>query len=133
MNIDERLTQGAHWIVSWPLSEIYLKDNELFPWLVLIPRVDQNITEIHQLNAVQQQKLMQEIARLSEIMSAYFEADKINVGALGNIVRQLHIHVISRKQNDLLWPHSLWQADVSHKPYSVERREMIIKDLQGLI
>jgi diadenosine tetraphosphate (Ap4A) HIT family hydrolase len=63
-------------------------------------------------------------------MKRHFNADKTNVGALGNMVSQLHIHIIARFKKDAAWPHSLWQENVSENPYTIDEREILIQQLR---
>ena len=89
--------------------------------------------EIHQLTAHHQALLIKEICRLSEMMQKYFQPDKLNIGALGNIVPQLHIHVVARYKNDLAWPHGVWQPNYISEPYSPEKLSTLIHDFGSLL
>lgn len=131
--VNSIISADSHHILDWSLSAIYLKNNANFPWLILVPNVSNNITEMHQLEKKQCAALMDEITTLSACMKKYFKADKINVGMLGNIVPQLHIHVIARYQHDLMWPQSVWQANVPEKKYTLEEQEKLIADLSKLL
>ncbi|WP_131782369.1 HIT domain-containing protein [Legionella gresilensis] len=95
-----------------PVSKILLKNNADYPWLILVPKVE-NIEEIDQLPTKLRYLLIDEICHLSQLVRTYFKVDKVNIGSLGNIVSQLHIHIIGRKKGDKLWPHSVWQATES--------------------
>ena len=132
-NLDSRLENSSYKILDWPLSEVRLKDNLYFPWIILIPRVSSTITEIFELTTDQQAILMNEITQLSKKMCQFFNADKINIGTLGNIVSQLHVHVIARFQNDPAWPHSVWQASILEKTYTDVDREKLIVDLREIL
>ncbi|MDI9818108.1 MULTISPECIES: HIT domain-containing protein [unclassified Legionella] len=114
--VDERIQSTSFELVDWPLSRVFLKDESRFPWFILIPRVE-NIDEIHQLGENSSHQLIQEISRISEYIKASFNPFKINVAALGNIVQQLHIHVVGRYKSDPFWPHSIWQPSYEAKPY----------------
>ena len=114
--VDSRITNSSVWLADRSLSSIYLKNEAYFPWLVLVPRIE-NVQEIHQLSKQDGSKLMEEIADISRVMSHYCKPDKINVGALGNIVSQLHIHIVARFTNDIAWPQSIWQAGLMTQPY----------------
>jgi len=131
--IDSRLSFSSYKIIDWSLSEIRLKDNAHFPWIILVPRVPDSIIEIYSLAENQREILMAEITRLSHTMKNFFKADKINIGSLGNIVSQLHIHVIARFQNDLVWPHSLWQASIPEKKYEQAVRDALLSELRELL
>jgi diadenosine tetraphosphate (Ap4A) HIT family hydrolase len=81
-------------------------DNALIPWLILVPRV--NKTELHHLSRQQQQTLLDEINLISCFAEETFTPDKLNVAAIGNIVRQMHIHIVARKADDICWPGVVW-------------------------
>lgn len=119
-DVDSRIVASAFFLGDWPLSRIYLKNEAHFPWMILVPR-EAGVQEIYQLSEVGRQQLMKEIAALSKIMVSVFNPDKLNVGALGNIVSQLHIHVVARFKTDTLWPHGIWQPNMDAHPYPVER------------
>jgi len=128
--LDYRLENSSFKIIDLALSEVRLKDNKDYPWIILVPRVENAITEIFQLNEDQKIELMKEISHISKCMEAYFKPDKLNIGALGNIVSQLHIHVIARFKSDLLWPHSLWQEKLTDEKYTDLEREKLINHLR---
>jgi diadenosine tetraphosphate (Ap4A) HIT family hydrolase len=104
--LDQRLAQDCHILADLPLSRLLLMDNALIPWLILVPRVDK--TELHQLSAPQQQELLNEINLISCFAEETFSPDKLNVAAIGNIVRQMHIHIVARKVDDICWPGVVW-------------------------
>lgn len=132
-DLDERLKHSSFHIANWPLCEVRLKNHDEYPWIILIPRLFPIISEWHELNHESQVLLIPEINRASQVMKKHFHADKINIGALGNIVSQLHIHVIARFKTDSLWPHSLWQSALAEKSYSEEKKEKIIAELRVLL
>jgi diadenosine tetraphosphate (Ap4A) HIT family hydrolase len=101
-----------------PLCQVRLQNQSTVPWLVLVPRRD-NLNEIHQLDVTDRQQAMEEIAMASRTVENLFAPDKINVGALGNIVPQLHIHVIGRFKTDPAWPQPVW-GKLNPTPYSAE-------------
>ena len=86
-----------------PLCKVLLMNDANYPWLVLVPRRAE-VREIYQLSPVDQQQLMAESSMISKRMQAHFAAHKMNLAALGNLVPQLHIHVIARYTHDLAWP-----------------------------
>ena len=132
-SLDSRLILGSHKIIDLDLSEVRLKDNQHFPWIILIPKTHQLTTEIFELDKKTQQKLWQEINQVSQVLKTYFQPDKINIGSLGNIVPQLHVHIIARFKTDLAWPHSLWQENIPSKIYDKMILNNIIKELANLI
>lgn len=94
-------------VASLALCDVLLSNDSQYPWLILVPRLA-NITEIYQLSESQRQQLMRESCQVSELMQRLFQADKMNVAALGNMVPQLHIHHIARFKTDLAWPGPVW-------------------------
>lgn len=98
------------------LSCLLLMNDSNWPWLILVPK-QADIREIHQLSASQRVELMEEIAFVSETLERLFNPSKINVAALGNMVPQLHVHVIARFENDPAWPKPVWGA-ATPAPYS---------------
>ena len=105
--LDQKLADDSVFVVDWPLSQLRLINDSRFPWLVLVPRVS-NIEEIFQLSDEDQQQLLQESSQLATVLSASFRADKLNVAALGNVVRQLHVHHIVRYVDDCCYPSPVW-------------------------
>lgn len=101
-----------------PLSRLLLLNDSRYPWFVLVPRRE-NITEIYQLSEADQQLLLQESSRLGRAMMEDFNGDKLNIGALGNLVPQLHLHHIVRYKNDEAWPGPVWGMGAAI-PYSGE-------------
>lgn len=128
--LDSRIDNSSYHLVNLPLCEVRLKENAMFPWLILIPRCE-NITEIMDLTLEQQNQLMQELSVASQVMRNVYQPDKLNVGALGNIVAQLHIHVVARFQMDALWPHGVWQATTPELRYEQEKLVHTIERLSN--
>lgn len=126
--IDERLERGKFFIISLPLNHIFLNDDSRFPWLVLVPCVE-GIKEIHQLSEKEQYTLIQEISLVSKALQDYTKADKINIAAFGNIVPQLHIHIVARFETDLAWPDPVIGLKGA-VPYNTEQKEKMITDLR---
>ncbi|WP_038465326.1 HIT family protein [Candidatus Odyssella acanthamoebae] len=109
MQLDHRLAQSSEFIADLTLCQVRLSHNAAFPWLILIPKID-DIIEIINLSRPDQHQLMDEIAQISKIMQDLFAPNKINVATLGNVVPQLHIHVIARYHTDPVWPNPVWNT-----------------------
>lgn len=107
--LDPQLSSDTLLVGDLPLSRVLLMDDKNFPWLILVPRVE-NAVEIFQLSAAQQSELAIESALIASTMSRYFGAEKMNVAALGNVVAQLHVHHIARFKTDACWPKPVWGA-----------------------
>jgi diadenosine tetraphosphate (Ap4A) HIT family hydrolase len=109
------------------LSRLLLMNDETWPWLILVPERP-DIREIHQLNAAERVMLIEEIAHVSETLERLFAPAKINVAALGNMVPQLHIHVIARFKDDPAWPKPVWGA-TPPAPYAPQKLTARLKAL----
>ena len=105
--IDKKFLKSSHHIIELKLCSIRLHDNSKFPWVILIPKRNK-ITDISDLNSKDQILLMKEIVHVSKIMKKLFKTSKLNIEKIGNMVPQLHIHVIARSKNDSSWPLSVW-------------------------
>ncbi len=112
-----------------PLSQLRLQNQSAVPWLILVPRRD--VTEMHDLDAEDRQQLMSEMMQVSEVMTKLFAPHKINIGALGNYVPQLHVHIIGRFRNDPVWPQPVW-GKLPASPYAPEKLEAIKQKLNDL-
>lgn len=128
-SVDNRIQSTSSWICDSKLSSVYIKNDSQFLWFILIPRVE-NITEIYQLSPAERHLLIEEIAKISELVNGLFNPDKLNVGALGNIVSQLHVHVIARFEGDAAWPHGVWHSSCKALPYDDIELKMLVKYCQ---
>lgn len=130
--VDDRISSTCFELGDWPLSRILLKNNADYPWLILVPRIE-NVQEIDQLAQQSRHLLINEISQLSSIVRTCFKPDKLNVGALGNMVPQLHIHVVARFTHDKLWPHGIWQAAQTTSSYAEDSLNPLLAQLRSLI
>lgn len=113
-----RLTADTAPVTDWPLCRVLLLDDRTYPWLVLVPRRPA-IAEIGELDPADRATLIEEIARASAVLRATLSPERINVAALGNVVPQLHVHLIARFTTDPAWPRPVWGA-VPASPYGAE-------------
>jgi diadenosine tetraphosphate (Ap4A) HIT family hydrolase len=90
-----------------PLSRVLVINDANYPWLLLVPR-RVGVVEIIDLEEVERAQLMTEIARVGHVLKEITDCDKLNVAALGNVVPQLHVHIIARRKNDPAWPKPVW-------------------------
>lgn len=115
MLIDKRIENDSEYIQDLELSQLRLyKDGDL-DWFLLIPRVE-GVKDWHELDENLQMQLTREINYCCKLLEKYAKPDKINVGSLGNMVPQMHIHIIARYKNDRAWPHAIWGSQ-SKKTY----------------
>ncbi|WP_318459426.1 HIT family protein [Photobacterium leiognathi] len=102
-----RLESDTTVLGDFPLSRVLLSKEALGPWIILVPRVDE-LREIHHLPEQDQFQLIRESSAVATLLENDYQAEKINVGALGNLVPQLHLHHIARFSNDIAWPGPIW-------------------------
>ncbi len=105
--LDARLETDTIEVTALPLCRVRLMNDRRFPWVVLVP-AKPALSEIIDLDAPDRARLIEEIALVSTVMRELFHPTKLNVGALGNVVAQLHLHVIARFASDDAWPGPVW-------------------------
>ena len=110
------------------LCTLLLVDNSQYPWVLLVPR-RAGIAESYQLEKDDQISLIMESNLIAKILKAEFQADKLNIAAIGNVVPQLHVHHVARFKSDPLWPSPVWGAG-ERIPYAPEKRQEIIELFQ---
>jgi len=126
-----RLAEDSVVIGEFELSLLLLSKDANYPWCILVPKREE-IFELHHLDEMDQLQLMRESCRLSEAMVSLFDAHKMNVAALGNVVRQLHVHHIARFTDDPAWPQPIW-GRVPLKAYAPGAFEERIGSLQNAL
>lgn len=130
--LDARLATDTLVVTDLPLSCVLLMNDARFPWLMLVPR-RAGLIEITDLPATDQVTLLHEVnIAAAAVRGIAGECDKINIGALGNIVRQLHVHVVARRCGDAAWPAPVW-GHGSRQPYSAAVAEHHCQQLRDLI
>ena len=112
--VNKNFLNNSHYITDLKLCSIRLIDNSKFPWIILIPK--KKVNDITELNTKDQILLMREIVFCSKIMKKVFKTKKLNVEKIGNMMPQLHIHIIARFKKDSSWPLSVWV--VKEKSYT---------------
>lgn len=105
--LHQQLAKDTITLGHYPLCRLLLAKDGNYPWLILVPQVDQ-ITEFHQLSPVQQSQFLIESNEISKVLVDKLQADKINIAAIGNMVPQLHIHHVARYKTDPSWPKPIW-------------------------
>jgi diadenosine tetraphosphate (Ap4A) HIT family hydrolase len=126
-----RLEADSIFVADWKLSRVLAMNDARYPWLVLVPR-QADLTEIHDLSAVDRAVLMEEIARASAALKSLTGALKINVGALGNLVPQLHVHVVARSPGDAAWPGPVWGQGAA-QPYEAAALAAFVAQLRAAL
>ena len=132
MELHPQLLNDTHRIGRLPLSHCLLMDDARYPWIILVPELDHPAREIYQLDALQRQQLLEESCLIQQLLNEQFDPKKLNVGALGNIVPQLHLHHIARNEDDPAWPGPVW-GHSERLPYTEEMAESRIQLFQKLL
>jgi diadenosine tetraphosphate (Ap4A) HIT family hydrolase len=114
-----------------PLCDVLLMNDARYPWLILVPRRP-SVSEIIDLSPDDRGRLMDEIALASTALKGAFDPDKLNVAALGNRVRQLHVHIIARFVSDVAWPGPVWGVGEA-APYPPHMAGMLIDRLEAAL
>lgn len=127
-----RLAAGAFEIGNIGGCRLLLKNNALFPWLLLVPEVEAGTEDLHQLDGTQYWEVMAAIRQVSEFVSSHFMPEKLNVGCIGNQVRQMHIHIVGRTLEDPAWPGTVWAFE-GKATYSFEDAEAIILSARAFL
>ena len=131
--IDSRLLNDCHVLGKLEVSYLLLMNNANVPWFILVPETEQ--TEYYLLSDELQKSLNNEINWMSEFISAEYHPDKLNVATIGNVVKQMHVHIVGRAENDYCWPNVVWgvKADKSYPEEAVEAiKQRLLFRLDGL-
>ena len=129
--LDERLKNDTCLMGDLPLCRVLLMNDSRYPWLILVPR-QTDISEVFQLSAPQQQTLWQETTQVAHALNTLFAADKMNIATLGNVVNQLHMHVVARMRNDAAWPAPVWGKGTA-EPYSAVQIQLLRKQIGKIL
>ncbi len=111
-----------------PLSNVAAMNDANYPWLILTPRRG-GAVELIDLVEADQARLMQEIAMVARALKAITACDKLNIGALGNLVPQLHVHIVGRRRGDAAWPSPVWGQ--TPRPYAPAAAARFVRQVQG--
>lgn len=134
IELDERLVQDSYPVTELPLCQLRLMDDARFPWLVLIPRRNA-VSEIFDLNEEDQQQLWREATLIGKMLKTLVKGDKLNIASLGNVVAQLHVHVVVRRRDDAAWPAPVW-GNGEPEPYDLDglasMRDHLLAQIEAL-
>jgi diadenosine tetraphosphate (Ap4A) HIT family hydrolase len=128
--LHERLAADTVMVADWPLCRVLLMNDATYPWLVLVPRRNA-VSEVHELDSGDRAVLIEEMAAASHRLQNLTRAVKMNVAALGNVVPQLHVHVVARFTDDPAWPKPIWGV-VPVRPYGQEELAARLADLSKI-
>ena len=129
-SLDPRLAADTLFAAQFPLGEVRGMNGVRYPWLVAVPRVP-GAVELFGLAPGDADQVWAEIQALGTLVAGLPGVDKVNIGALGNMVRQLHIHIIGRNDNDPAWPGPVWGHSPA-KPYEADEAAQLIEHVMGL-
>ncbi len=129
--LHERLEADTVFVTDWPLCRVLLLNDANYPWLVLVPRRN-GVSEIHELDQSDRETLVEEMADAAHRLQNHLKAHKMNVAALGNVVPQLHVHVIARFTDDPAWPRPIWGV-VPGTPYEAGALAARLAELRTLL
>ena len=121
-----RLASGSVELGRLHGCHVLLKNNALFPWILLVPEVAHGVEDLHQLDPGRYADVMQAIREVSEFVSSHFRPDKLNVACIGNQVRQMHVHIVGRSENDPAWPGVVWSYS-EKQPYTDDEVAVIVE------
>ena len=105
--LNPRLEADTDWVLDLQLSLVLLMNDSRYPWLILVPRIP-NVREWLDLSSTDQALLLAEQLQVSQCLQTLLSPDKLNIATLGNIVPQLHLHIIARFETDFAWPSPVW-------------------------
>jgi diadenosine tetraphosphate (Ap4A) HIT family hydrolase len=112
-DLDPQLERDTAAVGDLPLSRVLVSRDASYPWLILVPRRPA-VVELIDLTDADQAQVMREIAQVGRVLKAVTACDKLNIAAIGNVVAQLHIHVVARRRGDAAWPKPIWGAGPAH-------------------
>ena len=116
--LDPRLRQDCFLLGKLPLCQLLLMNNAALPWFILVPET--TVTEVCDLPADDQATLLAEINAVSKLVRGFEGVEKLNIGAIGNIVHQLHVHVVGRHPGDYCWPGVVWGSEAPRRYRAAE-------------
>jgi diadenosine tetraphosphate (Ap4A) HIT family hydrolase len=128
---DARLVTDSYPVTELPLCQLRMMNDQRYVWLILIPRREQ-VSEVHELSTTDQRRLWREGTRLGQAIKQHFDGDKLNIATLGNVVAQLHLHVVLRKEGDAAWPGPVWGHSKA-RPYTSDQQAEMRNRLLALV
>jgi diadenosine tetraphosphate (Ap4A) HIT family hydrolase len=129
--LNSQLKADTFFVADLKISQLLLMNDSNYVWLILVPRKP-NLIELIDLNFDEQTQVLCEINLIGKILKENFAAQKLNIGALGNAVKQLHIHLIARHENDATFPKPVW-GNAPTKPYAPQAAQDLIKKIKSFI
>ena len=131
IELDPRLENDSIEIGQMQICQVRLMNDRRWPWLLLIPNIE-NAVELHDLSEEQQALVAQDTAKAAKALKQVTDCMKINTGALGNVVRQLHLHIIARNEDDANWPGPVWGFE-EREEYGEDEIEVLVETMQNTL
>jgi len=128
-SLDSRLAGDTVPVLDWPLCRVLLMNDSRYPWIILVPRIV-GASEVFDLTPADRATLWQEVGVAAERLKAMTGCRKINIGALGNVVAQLHVHVVAREAGDFAGNGPVWGQGVP-VPYGEAAHERLLQSLRA--
>jgi diadenosine tetraphosphate (Ap4A) HIT family hydrolase len=129
--LNSQLEKDTFFLGNLKLSKILLMNDCRYPWIIAVPQIE-NITDITELSAKDRFIFMEEVHNIADLMKKLYQPDRINIAMLGNIVSQLHCHIIARFEQDFAWSKPVWGLGDAVS-YSIEQKEKVIPLLQSVL
>ena len=129
-SIDNQLLHDTHYLIEKNGFHLLLHKNASIPWVIIVPVTD--VIEVFDLSQLQQQNLNELIKQISTYLQQEFSVAKMNVAAIGNIVSQLHVHVVGRKNGDAYWPGVVWGNNYPKLEWSDQKLDAIKQDFKSI-
>ncbi|MEY8674056.1 HIT domain-containing protein [Francisella philomiragia] len=127
--LDSRLEADTFEVCEYLDCKILLMNNSIVPWFIVVPFTDR--TEWYQLDDSQQYNINKIINKLSNFIVKEYKADKLNIATIGNVVKQMHIHVVGRFENDHVWPAPVW-GNIQSKPYIEQEKIKLLEKVKDI-
>jgi diadenosine tetraphosphate (Ap4A) HIT family hydrolase len=127
-DLDPRLARDTATVGDLPLSRVLLSRDASYPWIILVPRRP-GAVELIDLPDAEQAQVTREIAQVGRVLKSYTACDKLNIAAIGNVVAQLHIHIVARRRDDAAWPKPIWGAGFA-RAYAPDALDKFIATLR---
>jgi diadenosine tetraphosphate (Ap4A) HIT family hydrolase len=124
--LDPQLQNDCWKVGDLQLCRILLAKNAAWPWLILVP-MRENVVEVIDLSPVDQAELWREVDKVARVMREIMTPDKLNIAAIGNVVRQLHVHIIGRYQGDPGWPAPVWASGFAAAYTPGQKEEILVR------
>jgi diadenosine tetraphosphate (Ap4A) HIT family hydrolase len=127
-SLDPRLAADTLAVCDLPLSAVRLMNDSRFPWLILVPR-RMAASELTDLEPADRLRLWDEVTSVSNVLAGIAKPKKLNVAAIGNVVAQLHVHVVARSEGDAAWPRPVWGIGIA-EPYAQSIADALIEEIK---